>query len=79
MEKTEKPSFEDLFAQLEEAIRRLETGDIGLGESLTLFERATRLADQCNAILDSAELQVRQLIERNGEMDTELFEGWQDR
>ena len=75
----DQPNFEELYGQLEEAISQLETGDLSLGESLALFEQATRLAERCNALLDSAELQVRQLIERDGELTVEPLEGWQER
>ncbi len=73
------PSFEDLYHQLEDAVRRLETGDLPLAESLTLFERSTTLAEQCNKLLDEAELRVRQLTTRpDGGRDTEPFTGWQN-
>jgi exodeoxyribonuclease VII small subunit len=57
-------SFEDLYRELEEAVRRLESGDLPLAEALALFERGTRLAEQANALLDKAELRVRQLTVR---------------
>lgn len=57
-----KPEFEGLYRELEETVRRLESGELALEESLALFERATRLAEQCNTLLDHAELRVRQLL-----------------
>ncbi len=75
---TEK-SFEDLYRELEETVRKLETGDLPLADSLTLFERSTRLAEQCNALLDGAELRVRQLMVRpDGNQEASTFEGWQN-
>lgn len=71
-------SFEDLYRELEETVRRLEAGDLSLAQSLALFERSTRLAEQCNALLDAAELRVRQLAMRpDGTQTAEPFEGWQ--
>lgn len=81
----DEKSFEDLYHELEETVRKLEAGDLPLAESLALFERSTKLAEQCNALLDGAELRVRQLIARpNGadshsEQETQPFENWQDR
>jgi exodeoxyribonuclease VII small subunit len=73
------PSFEELFHELEETVRRLEAGDLTLDESLALFERGTDLADRCNVLLDSAELRVRQLTTRpNGSTESEPFEGWRN-
>jgi exodeoxyribonuclease VII small subunit len=70
-------SFEDLYRELEATVRRLEAGELTLDESLELFERATLLTEQCNIVLDSAELRVRQLTARpDGRAESEPFESW---
>jgi exodeoxyribonuclease VII small subunit len=75
---TEKP-FEDLYRELEDTVRKLESGDLPLVEALALFECGTKLAEQCNALLDGAELRVRQLTARpDGSQDAPPFEGWQN-
>ena len=72
------PSFEDLYRELEDTVRKLESGDLPLAESLALFERSTKLAEQCNALLDGAELRVRLVAQRgDGELEARPFEGWQ--
>jgi len=72
-------SFEELYRELEETVRRLEAGDLSLEESLALFERGTQLAEQCNALLDRAELRVRQLTRReDGTLEAQMFEGWRN-
>jgi exodeoxyribonuclease VII small subunit len=72
-----QPTFEALYHELEETIRRLEAGDLTLDESLALFEQGTLLAEQCNALLDSAEMRVRQLTTRSdGGVEAEPFEAW---
>ena len=72
-------SFEDLYRELEDTVRKLESGDLPLAEALALFERGTKLAEQCNALLDGAELRVRQLTTRpDGSQDGRAFEGWQN-
>jgi exodeoxyribonuclease VII small subunit len=74
----EERTFEELFAELEETVRRLEGGELPLGESLALFERSTALAEQCNTLLDRAELRVRQLMQSaDGGLADQPFEGWQ--
>jgi exodeoxyribonuclease VII small subunit len=74
---TEK-SFEDLNRELEYTVRMLESGDLPLAEALALFERGTTLAEQCNTLLDGAELHVRQLMTRpDGELVAEPFEDGQ--
>jgi exodeoxyribonuclease VII small subunit len=44
-----EPTFEELYRELEASVRRLEAGELSLEESLALFERASQLAEQCNA------------------------------
>ena len=71
-------SFEDLYRELEETVRKLESGDLPLAEALALFERGAYLAERCNALLDGAEMHVRQLTTRpNGSLAAESFEGGQ--
>ena len=71
-------SFEDLYRELEETVRKLESGDLPLAEALALFERGAHLAERCNALLDSAEMHVRQLTTRpNGSLAAESFEDGQ--
>jgi exodeoxyribonuclease VII small subunit len=77
MTETER-SFEELYRDLEGIVRQLEAGDLPLAESLALFERATNLAEKCNALLDHAELRVRQLVEGvDGALETTQLGNWQ--
>ena len=54
-------SFEDAYRQLEEIVRKLESGGLPLEENLTLFEEGMRLARLCGSRLDVAELRVVQI------------------
>ena len=54
-------TFEQAFAELEEAVRALERGDLPLEESLALYERGQELAAHCAKLLDEAELKVQQI------------------
>lgn len=54
-------SYEQAFAELEEIIDGLENNSKTLEESIALFERGQALAQHCAALLDRAELRVRQL------------------
>jgi len=62
MKETADMSFEEVFAELEETVARLERGDLSLEESIALFERGQALAARCNVQLDTSELKVRQLL-----------------
>lgn len=60
------PTFEQAFKELESIIAKLESGELSLDESLALFERGQALAKQCSALLDAAELKVKQLSPDGG-------------
>lgn len=57
----EKLSFEQSIARLEEIVNVLEKGDAQLADSLRLFEEGTKLAADCEAMLDRAEQKVVKL------------------
>ncbi len=61
MPNDEKLTFEQAYAQLEEVVARMESGDLTLEESVTLYERGQQLARLCGEMLDSAELRVQQI------------------
>lgn len=54
-------SYEQLYARLQEVVARLEAGELPLEETLQLYEQGVRLAAECQRLLDTAELRVRQL------------------
>ncbi len=58
----EELSFEEALHQLEEIVRRLETGNLPLAEALQLYERGVQLANHCQTLLDAAELRIQQLV-----------------
>lgn len=64
MKKNEEAGFdfEKAMAELEGIVKRLESGNLPLEESLGLFERGVELARSCKARLDSAELRIARLV-----------------
>lgn len=61
-EKNEAAStFEASMGRLEQIVRAMERGDVPLEQSLKLFEEGTALIRKCGALLDQAEMQVRQV------------------
>ena len=57
-------SFEDLFDQLENIVERMDTGEIELEESLTLFEKGMSIVDEGKKKLDEAELKIKKLTNK---------------
>ena len=54
-------SFERALEDLEEIVRRLESGEVSLEESITTYTRGTQLKRHCEAKLDAAREQVEQI------------------
>jgi exodeoxyribonuclease VII small subunit len=74
-ENTDKlKDFEKSLQQLEKIVSNMESGDLGLEESLEQFEKGIKLARNCQDTLANAELRVDQLIEKNGLQQTIPFE-----
>jgi exodeoxyribonuclease VII small subunit len=63
MAKEKTPTFEESVAQLEQIVAAIESGQIGLEESLSKYEQGMALVKRCRAILDSAEKRIEQLTE----------------
>jgi exodeoxyribonuclease VII small subunit len=68
-------SFEEGYAQLEEILHTLESGDLPLEQALGLYEQGVTLAALCARQLDEAELRVRQW--QPGDQ-TNPLEDWQE-
>ena len=59
----ENMKFEEAMIQLESIIKKLESGNLPLDESLVAFEEAVKLVRLCNERLQAAEQKVRILTE----------------
>lgn len=54
-------SFEDALAQIEGILERIESGEVGLEESLAEYERGVGLLNHCRGKLDRAKQKVEDL------------------
>lgn len=54
-------SFEDKLSRLEEVAELLEQEDIGIEESISLFEEGVKLSKECIITLQKAELRITEL------------------
>ncbi len=54
-------SFEEKLSRLEEVANLLEQEDLGLDESISLFEEGVKLSKECLNVLQKAELKVTEL------------------
>ena len=55
-------SFEDALRALEDVVRRLESGEVPLDESIALYERGEQLRGHCQARLDSAQARIEKIV-----------------
>lgn len=55
-------SFEEAMAALEEIVRKLESGQVGLEESIAMYTRGTQLKQHCEVKLQSAKEQVEKIV-----------------
>lgn len=70
---TEK-TFEESITQLEEIVSKLESSNVTLDESLSLFEQGIKLSKSCQKMLDDAEKKVSILMTTDdGEIIKEDF------
>lgn len=68
-EKKEKEiSFEDGLEQLEEIVKKLETGEVPLDNAIEEFNKAMKLAKTCDDKLKSAEEAITKLVKENGDI-----------
>jgi exodeoxyribonuclease VII small subunit len=61
-------SFEEALRELESILAEIETGQIGLEESLAKYERGNFLIQHCRSVLGAAEKQI-ELLSRSTEGD----------
>lgn len=55
-------SFEDALRALEDIVRKLESGEVPLDMSITLYERGEALRKHCQARLDAAQARIERIV-----------------
>lgn len=54
--------FEEALKELENTVKKLESGETTLEEAMELFEKGVGLTKQCTKLLEGAELKVTELL-----------------
>ncbi len=54
-------SFEDSLRRLKEISEKLEGNEVGLDDSIKLYEEGVKLAKECYTTLSEAELKIKEL------------------
>lgn len=55
-------SFEDALRALEDVVRKLESGEVPLDDSISLYERGEALRKHCQARLDAAQARIERIV-----------------
>lgn len=59
-------TFEQALGALEDVVRRLESGDVPLDESIDLYERGETLRKHCQERLNSAQARIEKIVQGAG-------------
>lgn len=59
-------TIEETFEELEELLKRLESGELSLEESFRCYEAGMKLVKSCNEKIDKVEKKIM-VLEENGE------------
>ncbi|GGN45492.1 exodeoxyribonuclease 7 small subunit [Novosphingobium indicum] len=62
MEEIENLSFEDALRALETIVRQLESGDVPLEDSISLYEKGDKLRQHCQKRLDAAQARIERIV-----------------
>ena len=54
--------YEDMILELKEIVQKIESGDASLDETISLYEKGFELVNQCEKVLEEAELKVSELF-----------------
>ena len=55
-------TFEDALKALEDVVRKLESGEVPLDDSISLYERGELLRKHCQARLDAAQARIEKIV-----------------
>lgn len=58
----EKMSFEEAKTEIENIIKRMESGNLPLEESMSQFEKAAKLVKYCQEILDDYKGKIEAIV-----------------
>lgn len=69
-----KEKFEDHLQQVEDAVKNLESGELGLEASLEKYESGMKALKLCYSILEQAEKKIQLLVkEKDGSLSQKEF------
>lgn len=64
--KKEEPKFEENLEQLEEIVRKLESGDVALEDAIAEFQAGMKLSESLKKTLNEAEQTLVKIVGKDG-------------
>ena len=61
LKKEKKLSFEEAYKQLMELVKKMESGELPLADSVSAYEQGIKLKAYCEQLLKEAELKIETL------------------
>lgn len=62
-------TFEENIQELEDIVKKLESGEVPLDDAIESFTSAMKLAKKCDEKLKSAEEQINKILTENGKLE----------
>ena len=70
----DEPSFEETMKRLENLVESMESGSAPLSELVDRYEEGAKLLKDCRKRLELAELKIKEVREKDGQMATNPIE-----
>ena len=70
----DEPSFEETMKRLEDLVESMESGSAPLAELVDRYEEGSKLLKDCRKRLELAELKIKEVREKDGQMVAEPIE-----
>lgn len=74
MAKKKAPAFETSLAELEQLVKKMDSGELELEQSLEAFEKGITLIRVCQSALQNAEQKVQLLVESSDGLSVADFD-----
>ncbi len=69
MAKKEEKTFEEELVELEEIVKKLETGEVPLDDAITEFTKAMEISKKCDEKLKKAEEAITKLVNKDNKLE----------
>lgn len=66
-------NFEQALARLEDIVKKMESGNISLDESIEIYQEGITLSKQCSNMLEEAEGKVMAIVNKEQEIMEEFM------